>query len=179
MGIRHWLKRQMVGGDAGGDVPPGTSLMDTLFGRTREQRRSLGEYDAASYPRELRDTLDRRQEVADRILEMDITDPEARVEAIPTLRRLLRTYPHPLVYETLIHAYVEDGRFDEAKGLAWAARARREECMKSEHPEIRSEVDHLQVWSPEDVEAIRQERGGASSSSGGGSQETTSDPSVP
>ena len=158
MGIRHWLKRQMVGDHSGEDVPPGTSLMDTLLGRTQERSRSLGEYDSASYPKELRDTLDRRQEVADRVLALEITDPDARVEAIPTLRKLLRTYPHPLVYETLIHAYVDAGRFDEAKGLAFAARARREECLKSPHPEIRSEVDHLEVWSPDDVEAIREER---------------------
>jgi len=148
----------MGGETAGEDVPLGRSIMDALWGREEERIHALGEYDANSYPRDLAEALHRRQEVSDQVLRIDISDPSARVAAIPTLRDLLRTYPHPLVYETLIHAYVDDGRFDEARGVAFAARERRIECMRSDHPEIRSEVEHLQEWSPDDVEELRRRR---------------------
>jgi hypothetical protein len=145
----------------GEDVPPSRSLLDAFWGRGDERIHALGEYDADSYPRELRELLHRRQEVAEQVLRIEISDPAARVAAIPTLRDLLRTYPHPLVYETLIHAYVDDGRLDEARGVAFAARERRMECMRSEYPEIRSEVDHLHEWSPADLDELRRSRAGA------------------
>ena len=74
--------------------------------------------------------------MASELLKIDIADPDARVAAIPRLKELLRRYPHPLAYETLIHAYVDAGRYDEAKGVAFAARERRNECARSSHPEM-------------------------------------------
>jgi len=158
MSFRHWL-RQRLGSDAtGDDVPPGRSLMQALWGREDERIHALGEYDATSYPRELADLLSRRQQVAEQLLEIDISDRDAMIGAIPRLKEMLRTYPHPLVYETLIHAYVDAGRHDEARGVAFAARERRIECRRSPYPEIRSEVDHLAEWTPQDVDELRQRR---------------------
>lgn len=158
MGIRHWFKSQMLGENAqGGDVPPGSSLVNTLLGREEERVRSLGEYSADSYPQDLADLLRRRSEVASETLRIDVADPEARMAAIPRLQQLLRKYPHPLVYEMLIHAYVDAGRFDEAKGVAFAARERRMECARSPHPEIRAETDRLREWTPNEVDELRAE----------------------
>jgi hypothetical protein len=159
MGFRHWL-RQHLGTDeaSGDDVPPSRSLMSAIWGRDEERLHALGEYSADTYPRELTELLSRRQQVAEQLLGIDITDPQERVEAIPRLREMLRTYPHPLVYEALIHAYVDSERYDEARGVVFAARERRLECMRSEHPEIRSEVDRLAEWTLEDVEEMRQRR---------------------
>ncbi len=89
---------------------------------------------------------------------MNVTDRQARIDALPRLRELLRDYPLPLVYELLIHAYVDSGRFDEARGVAFAAQARREECARSDHPEIRSEIDHLNAWTPAEVDRLKAER---------------------
>lgn len=158
MGLRHWLRQQMAGDLEGEDVPPGTSLLNTLWGREEQRLHALGEYDATTYPRDLSELLARREEVTSELLGIDIADPEARVEAIPRLREMLRTYPHPLVYETLIHAYVDAGRYDEAKGVAFAARERRIECSRSEYPEIRSEIEHLSEWGPDDIEDLRSRR---------------------
>ncbi len=158
MGLRHWLRQQMAGDLDGEDVPPGTSLLNTLWGREEQRLHALGEYDATTYPRDLSELLARREEVTSELLGIDIADPEARVEAIPRLREMLRTYPHPLVYETLIHAYVDAGRYDEAKGVAFAASERRLECSRSEYPEIRSEIEHLSEWSPGDIEDLRSRR---------------------
>jgi hypothetical protein len=161
MGIRHWLRDRLIGDDAEGtDVPPGASLVNSALGREVERVRSLGEYDAASYPRELSELLQRREVVARELLQMDVADRQARVEAIPRLRELLRTYPHPLVYELLIHAYLDADRYDEAKGVAFAARERRMECARSEHPEIRAEIARLREWTTEEVDALRAEREG-------------------
>jgi pentatricopeptide repeat protein len=168
MGFRHWLRHQLSGETASDDVPPGRSLLTTLWGREEERIRALGEYSSTSYPTELTELLTRRQQVADEVLAIDISDRDARIEAIPRLRELLRTYPHPLVYETLIHAYVDAGRYDEARGVAFAARERRIECRRSEHPEIRSEVDHLAEWTPDDVEELRQQREAANGRSAEG-----------
>jgi hypothetical protein len=157
MGLRHWFREKMLGEEPGrDDGPPGSALMNTLLGREGERVRSLGQYDANSYPSELREILTRREEVARELLSMDITNPEARVEAIPQLRALLRTYPHPLAYETLVHACIDAGRYDEAKGVAFAARQRRVECMASEHPEIRAEVDSLREWNVDEIDEMRQ-----------------------
>jgi hypothetical protein len=167
MGFRHWL-RQHLGADeaAGDDVPPSRSLMNTIWGRGEERLHALGEYSADTYPRDLAELLSRRQQVAEDLLEIDITDPQERVEAIPRLREMLRTYPHPLVYEALIHAYVDADRYDEARGVVFAARERRLECMRSEYPEIRSEVDRLAEWTLEEVEELRQRRRGTGERTG-------------
>lgn len=161
MGIRHWLKHHIVGENDGSDVPPGSQLLNSLFGREQERVRSLGEFSSDSYPQELTDLLRRRGEVASEVLLIDISDPQTRMDSIPHLRELLRVYPHPLVYETLIHAYMDSGRYDEARGVAFAARERRIECARSEFPEIRAEVEHLKEWSPEEVDQLRAEREGA------------------
>ncbi|MDQ3557213.1 MAG: hypothetical protein M3409_10635 [Gemmatimonadota bacterium] len=159
MGVRQWLKARMSEqGEAGQDLPPGTSLMQALMGREEGPVHALGEYNAQSYPTELSELLQRRQQVTDELLEIDVTDPEARIAAIPRLREMLRTYPHPLVYEMLVHAYVDADRFDEAKGVAFAARQRRDECTRSPHPEIRAETDRLHEWSSEEVEEMREAR---------------------
>ena len=57
-----------------------------------------------------------------------------------------------------MHAYADAGRFDEAKGIAFAARERRAECERSPYPEIRSETEHLHAWTSEEVDAMRAER---------------------
>jgi hypothetical protein len=158
MSLRHWLRNRLGSEHEGDDVPPGRSLLDAVWGREEQRLHALGEYDATTYPRELSELLARRQQVAEQLLEIDISDPDARVAAIPQLRDMLRVYPHPLVYETLIHAYVDADRSDEARGVAFAARERRVECMRSEYPEIRSEVEHLAEWTQEDVEHLRSQR---------------------
>jgi hypothetical protein len=159
MGIRHWFRSRMLGEDEIGDDDgaPGGSLFSTLLGREEERIPSLGEYTAETYPRELAELLRRRTRVTQELLSLDITDPAARIAAIPRLQTLLREYPHPLAYETLIHAYADAGRFDEAKGVAFAARERRKECTRSPHPEIRAEVDRLHEWAPEDIDEMRRE----------------------
>ena len=157
MSIRSWLKRRLAGAESGGDLPPSTSLLDSALGREPQRTSTLGEYDSRSYPKDLAERLLQREEVTQEVLTMDVTDPQARIDAVPRLRELLRIYPHPLVYELLIHGYVDSGRYDEARGVAFAAQARREECMRSDHPEIRSEVDHLKAWTPEEVDRMKAE----------------------
>lgn len=161
MGLRHWLRSHLLGDDArdGTDVPPGASLLNTALNREPQRVHSLGEYDAASFPEELAELLRRREEVAAELLRIDVVDRQARIDAIPRLRELLRKYPHPLVYEMLIHGYLDAGRYDEAKGIAFAARERRAECMRSPHPEIRGEVGSLKEWDPEEIDELRRERG--------------------
>ena len=163
MSLRRWIRGQMLGDDIeGNDVPPRGSLMNSALGRETEQKRSLGEYDAQSFPTDLAEALRIRSEVAAALMRLDITDPAGRAAAVPELKKLLQRYPHPLVYETLIHAYVDAGRFDEARGVAYAARERRHECERSPHPEIRAETDRLREWKPEDVDALREEIEGRS-----------------
>jgi len=160
MGLRHWFRERVLGGSTdGNDVPPSSALINTILGREEERVRSLGEYDAASYPTDMRDLLGRREEVTRELLRMELVTPQRRAESISELRDLLKKYPHPLAYETLIHAYMDAGRFDEAKGVAFAARQRRIECARSEHPEIRAETDRLREWTPEEIDAERRERG--------------------
>lgn len=161
MSIRHWFRSHLLGEDAeGDDVPPGGSLVQSLLGREQERVRSLGEYDSDSYPEELAELLRRREEVARELLRLDLTDRESRVAGIPRLQQLLRKYPHPLAYEALIHAYADAGRFDEARGVAFAARERRIECERSPYPEVRAEIERLREWRPEDVDQMREERSG-------------------
>lgn len=157
MGVRQWMKQRLAS-DSGADMPPGSSLLNALLGKETQPVHSLGEYTAQTYPQELTALVRRRQQVADELLAMDITRPDARVVAIPRLQQLLQTYPHPLVYESLIHAYADAGRYDEAKGVAFAARERRIECGRSPYPEIRSEVDFLHEWDPAEVDQLREQR---------------------
>lgn len=163
MGIRSWFRNQVLGDDAGGnDIPPNASLLHTMLGRDEERVRSLGEYDANSYPKELAEIIRRRAEVSSDLLKIDVASRDARIESIPRLQQLLRKYPHPLVYEMLIHAYMDAGRFDEAKGVAFAARERRQECARSPHPEIRSETETLKEWDPKEIDELRAELEGPS-----------------
>jgi hypothetical protein len=156
MRIRRWFRSVLLGSDAeGNDVPPSAALVGTLLRREEPRVRSLGEYDATSYPAELADQLRRREEVAAELRRLDVAARAARVAAIPQLQQLLRRYPHPLAYELLIHAYVDAGRFEEAKGVAFAARERRSECARSPHPEIRAETDRLREWTAAEIDEIR------------------------
>lgn len=158
MGIRYWMKKRMAGEE--GDLPPDGSLMESLFGTESPTRHALGEYTADNYPKDVVDLLRRRQEVADALLDLEATDRQGRIDAIPRLKELLRIYPHALVYETLIHAFIADGRWDDAKGVAFAARERRHECMRSNLPELRAEVDYLSEWNTEEIDRLREERTG-------------------
>ncbi len=158
MGIRYWLKQRMSGPDGGDDLPPNASIMDALFGRDNPPAHAMGEYRAETYPADLTELLRRRQQVAGELLEIDVASAQARVEAIPRLRELLRVYPHALVYEMLITAYMDADRWDEARGVAFAARERRAECLRSQLPELRAEVSFLHEWSPEEVDRLREDR---------------------
>lgn len=162
MGIRHWIRKRLAeqAEDGDDDVAPSGSIINSIFGREPPTLHALGEYDQRTYPGELQDLLRRREDVAEEIREMDLTTRQARVEAIPRLQQMLRTYPHPLAYETLIHAYVDAGRWDEARGAAFAARERRVQVIRSPYSEIRCEVDRLKEWSPDEIELLRQEREG-------------------
>ncbi|MDB4949841.1 MAG: hypothetical protein JWM27_2490 [Gemmatimonadetes bacterium] len=160
MGIRQWIRKRMAEDAQGEDLPPNASIMDAIFGRETATQRAMGEYDAASYPGELADLLRRREQVSDALMEMDVTNKAARRDSIPRLQGLLRVYPHPLVYETLIHAYMDNGRYEEARGVAFAAKERRWECTHSPYPEIRAETDRLNEWSPDEIDALREEREG-------------------
>jgi len=158
MGIRRWFRNQVLGGDAdGNDMPPNASLLHAMLGKEEVRVRTLGEYNADSYPKELTELIRKRAEVSTELLKVDVANPEARIEAIPKLQQLLRKYPHPLVYELLIHAYMDGGRFDEAKGVAFAARERRLECARSPHPEVRAETERLKAWDPAEIDEMRAE----------------------
>jgi hypothetical protein len=160
MAIRQWLKRQIGAEDAGTDAPPGGSLVDTLLGRETAPVHALGEYTADTYPSDVTELLRRRQEVADELLRMNLTDRQTRIEAIPRLKELLRVYPHALAYEALILAYLDGRRWEEAKGVAFAAHERRAECERSNLPELRAEIDFLHEWTPEEIDRLREEREG-------------------
>jgi hypothetical protein len=167
MGIRHWLRRRLQEEDGGGeDVPPGGSIFTALFGRGEATPRALGEFDRNSYPADLREALCRREDVAAELREMELVTRQSRIDAIPRLREMLRTYPHPLAYETLIQAYVEAERWDEARGAAFAARERRKQIAGSPFSEIRGETDRLTGWTPEEIEELRREREGEASAKG-------------
>jgi hypothetical protein len=159
MGILDWVKGGKSG-KHGGDRPPASSLMNAAFNREPANERAMGDMDTSKFDESLAGLLTRRQQVSDELLSMEITTVPGRREAVPRLRELLRVYPHPLVYETLIHAYIDAERYDEARGVAFAARERRIECEHSPHPEIRAEIDRLNEWTPEEVDAVRLERQG-------------------
>lgn len=161
MGIRHWIRKRMAEeAEDGDDAPPHGSIINAIFGREPPTLHALGEYDHKTYPDELEELLRRRAEVAHELMEMELTSRQARIAAIPQLQALLRTYPHPLAYETLIHAYVDAGRWDEARGAAFAARERRTQVSRSPYSEIRGEIDRLNEWSPEEIDLVRAEREG-------------------
>lgn len=160
MGIRDWLRKSSEAEARGEDLPPRPSLMQALFGREQTPTRALGEYDEKSYPADVALQLRRRQEVADELMQIDLTDRTERQQAIPRIKELLRIYPHPLAYETLILAYLDGERYDEARGVAFAARERRLECSRSPYSEIRGETDRLSEWTPEDVELVQAEKEG-------------------
>ena len=162
MGIRHWIRKRLAEQAENGeeDVAPSGSIINAIFGREPPTLHALGEYDHETYPDELEELLRRRAQVAHELMEMDLTSRKARVEAIPQLQALLRTYPHPLAYETLIHAYVDAARWDEARGAAFAARERRTQVARSPYVEIRCEIDRLNEWTPEEIDLVRAEREG-------------------
>lgn len=158
MGLRDWIRKRMADTvDDEGDSPPVASLVYSVLGNDEEAQHALGEFTAETYPGQLANVLRRRQDVAAELMRMGIGSAENRRNAIPKLQELLRKYPHPLAYEALILAYAEQKRWDEAKGVAFAARERRWEVEHSPFPEIRSEVARLKAWTPEDVEELRRE----------------------
>lgn len=150
----------------GEDTPPHGSIINAIFGREPPTLHALGEYDHKTYPGELEELLRRRAEVAHELMEMELTSRKARIDAIPRLQALLRTYPHPMAYETLIHAYVDAARWDEARGAAFAARERRTQVARSPYVEIRCEIDRLNEWTPEEIDLIRAEREGTAPAAG-------------
>lgn len=160
MGIRHWIRKRSAeqAEDGEDDNAPRGSIINAIFGREPPTLHALGEYDAETYPGELQDLLRRREDVAEELREMDLTTRQSRMDAVPRLKEMLRTYPHPLAYETLIHAYVDAGKWDEARGAAFAARERRTQVSRSPYSEIRCEIDRLKEWTPEEVDLLRQEQ---------------------
>lgn len=149
----------MLGSDSPpSDMPPSASVLATFLGRHEDRIHALGEYDHTSYPLQLKELLARRTRVTRELLELGITEREKRRQAVPRLRELLVIYPHPLIYEALIHVYLDEGRFDEAKGAAFAARQRRLACARSPHPEIQAEIEYLREWTPEEIDAIQHEQ---------------------
>jgi hypothetical protein len=163
MGIRHWIRKRLAEQAEDGDdgVAPSGSIINSIFGREPPTLHALGEYDQRTYPGELQDLLRRREDVAEELREMDLTTRQSRIDAIPVLQQMLRTYPHPLAYEMLIHAYIDSGRWDEARGAAFAARERRIQVSRSPYSEIRCEIDRLNEWAPDEIDLLRQEREGA------------------
>lgn len=151
------MQRRMARYDGGRELPAFASALHAWVREDRVPPRSLGEYDKNSYPAELAELLRRRAAVTEALLRLDLTTRASRIAAIPELRGLLRDYPHPLVYEALINAYVDDRRWDEARGLVHAVAARRRECERSPYPEIGMETDRLFTWSVDEVEELRRE----------------------
>jgi hypothetical protein len=158
MGLREWIRKRMAeSADDLGESPPVASLVYSVLGKDEEAPHALGEFTADTYPGQLANVLRRRQDVTAELMRIGVGDPAARREAIPRLQALLRKYPHPLAYEALILAYVDQCRWDDARGVAFAARERRWEVEHSRWPEVRSEVDRLKAWDPEEVEDLRRE----------------------
>ncbi len=155
MDIRKWLRKRFLEQYEGRDLPVGAGF---VIGKDEPTPHALGEYDEKTYPLTLTEQLARREEVAEALLEMDLTDADVRARSIPLLQDLLRRYPHPLAYDALLMAYVDTGRWDEARGVAFAARERRWECVHSPHPEVRAEVERLHDWSLDEIDALRAER---------------------
>jgi len=157
MGLRSWIRTRMADTADHSDASPVKALVYSIVGRDEETPHALGEYTADTYPAEVAEQLRRRAEVAAALRTMDVASRDGRAQAVPRLKELLRVYPHPLAYEALVLAYVDQCRWDEARGVAFAARERRWEVEHSPFPEIRFEVDRLKTWTPEDVEELRRE----------------------
>ena len=166
MSLRKWLKDKILGDGVGGDdLPPRPSLMNSALGREEERTRSLGEYTAGNYPSDLKDLLERRIAVTEELLTMNVMEKAGRIAAIPRLKEMLSIYPHLLVYETLINAYLDTERYDEAKGLVFAAGQRRKECLRSDQPEIRGEVEGIHEWTADEIEEYRNQKGAGADNS--------------
>lgn len=158
MGLREFIRKRMAEQvDADGDAPPVTALVYSIVGKEEETPHALGEYTAATYPADLADALRRRNQVASALRAIPIATPEGRRDHLERLVELLHVYPHPMAYEALILAYADQGRWEEARGVAFAARERRWEVEHSPHPEVRSEIDRLNAWTVEDVDDLRRE----------------------
>lgn len=160
MALRDFIRRRMAQAAEEGAGAPVASLLHSVLGPGEQPAHALGEYTAATYPTELAELLRRREQVAQELLATDLTSAQARRQAEPRLLEMLKVYPHPMAYEALLLAYVDQARWEEAAGVAFAARERRWEVEHSPHPEIRAEVGPLKACSPEDVEAMRLERQG-------------------
>jgi hypothetical protein len=161
MGLREFIRKRMAEqADASGDAPPVASLVYSIVGADEETPHALGEYTSATYPTNLAEMLRRRERVAAELRGMDLLSADGRLRNLERVRELLRTYPHPLAYETLILSFVDQGRWDEARGVAFAARERRWEVEHSPHPEIRAEIERLNAWTVDDVETLRREAAG-------------------
>jgi len=157
MGLRSWIRTRMADTQDHADPSPVKALVYSIVGRDEETLHALGEYTADTYPTDVAEQLRRRNEVAAALRTMDLGSRDGRAQGVARLKELLRVYPHPLAYEALILACVDQCRWDEARGVAFAARERRWEVEHSPYPEIRSEVDRLNAWTPEDVEELRLE----------------------
>jgi hypothetical protein len=158
MGLRKWMHRRMSKFDGQPEIPPVTGVAQGFLSREAPREPTLGEYDSDSYPEPLAERLRRRALVTEALLQLDLTTADDRVAAIPRLQALLRDYPHPLLYEALINAYLDAGRWDDARGAIHAARDRRRSCERSPFPEIRAETDRLREWSTDEVDEVRRER---------------------
>ena len=137
MGLRNWIRTRMADTTEHDDASPVKALVYSIVGRDEETPHALGEYTASTFPAELADQLRRRAQVAAALRTMDLGSRDGRAEAVARLKELLRAYPHPLAYEALVLAYVDQCRWDEARGVAFAARERRWEVEHSPFPEIR------------------------------------------
>ncbi|HEX8695437.1 MAG TPA: hypothetical protein VF746_23695 [Longimicrobium sp.] len=160
MGLRQWMRQQIRERADGDELPGGASFLYSALGDKDEAPHALGEFTAETYPADLAGLLRRREAVTAELMRLDLASRAGRREAIPRLQELLRQYPHPLAYEALIVAYVDEGRWDEARGAAFAARERRTECEHSPWPEIRGECGSLKAWAPEEIDLMRAEREG-------------------
>jgi hypothetical protein len=142
------------------DASPVKALVYSIVGRDADTPHALGEFTSGTYPPEVADQLRRRAQVAAALRTMDLGSAAGRAQAVARLKELLHVYPHPLAYEALILACVDQCRWEEAAGVAFAARERRWEVEHSPFPEIRAEVDRLRGWTPDDVEELRREAAG-------------------
>ena len=157
MGLRTWIRARTADTQDHPDASGAKALLFSIVGRDEAMPHALGEYTADTYPAEIAERLRRRAAVAAELRAMDLGARDGRAQAVSRLKELLREYPHPLAYEALILAYVDQCRWEEARGVAFAARERRWEVEHSPFPEIRAEVDRLKAWTPEDVEELRRE----------------------
>lgn len=160
MGLRSWIRARTADTQDHADPSPVKSLVYSIVGRDEASPHALGEYTADTYPAEVAERLRRRAAVAAELRAMDLGSRDGRAQAVSRLKELLREYPHPLAYEALVLAYVDQCRWEEARGVAFAARERRWEVEHSPFPEVRAEVDRLKAWTPDDVEELRREASG-------------------